>query len=76
MVELQFTYAKSDDLEGLYGGGRLLSSGSSIDIEDLLIFAKGHPFKLKRVYLDEEWVRKVIGYILPTDEKDLVLADD
>ena len=73
---LNFTYAFGDCIGGLYKDGKLIVSGSHLDMDDLIIFAKKQPFTLKKLYIDDEWFRKIACYYLPEDEKDLVLADD
>jgi hypothetical protein len=73
---LNFTYALGSEVSALYLDGKLITSKYIVDVEDLLIYANGEPFKIKKVYLDDEWVRKIVGFVLPHDEKDLLLADE
>jgi hypothetical protein len=73
---MRMTVARSSDLDGLYVDGKLVKQGSSIDIDDVLLFSgsAGSQFSLEKKYLNEEWINKV-AYILPFHEKDLVELD-
>lgn len=60
------------EFEGLYVDGKLRDQDHTISVTDLAYAAKGEPFTLKQVHVDEDWLMDTME--LPENYSDVKLS--